>query len=118
MKKKSKKQLQVGENFKRFISKLFQEEDSLNFSQCHITVVEVDVSPDLKNIKIFINIFGNDDLNDQIIKYLNKQTAFFNRKIAQELLFRSIPNLVFINDDTTKKSARIYSLIDMENNKK
>lgn len=117
MKKKSKKQLQVGENLKRFFSQLFLEEDSLTFPNCYITISEVDVSPDLKNVKVYLNIFGNDDMHDKIIKYLNNNISFFNKKIAKELRVRFIPDLVFINDETAKKSSRIYALIDHENKK-
>lgn len=113
-KAKSQKQLQVAENFKRILSQFFLEEEALKFKGCHITISEADISPDLKNIKFYINIFGQEASHPLIINHLNKITPFFKKKIAKEINIRSIPVIKFINDDTTKKSSRINELLETQ----
>ena len=53
---KSQRQLQIGENIKRIMSEIFLQEDFSVIMSNVITIIEADVSPDAKNVKIFVNI--------------------------------------------------------------
>ena len=54
---KSQRQLQIGENIKRIMSEIFLQEDFSVIMNNVITILEADVSPDAKNVKIFFDIF-------------------------------------------------------------
>ena len=51
---KSQRQLQIGENIKRIMSEIFLQEDFSVMMNNVITILEADVSPDAKNVKIFV----------------------------------------------------------------
>ena len=90
-KTKSQKQLQIGENYKREMSQIFMQDDMLNFKNCHITILEADVSPDLKNIKFYLDIFGEESFQiKEILRLclpLNEVTLIFLLKLDRSVYF-------------------------------
>jgi len=61
---KSQRQLQIGENIKRNMADIFIREGLSNISGSLISIVQADVSPDIKNVKIF-NMYNNQKINTQ-----------------------------------------------------
>ncbi len=136
---KSQRQLQIGENIKRIISEIFLREDILKLNNKYITISKVDVSPDAKNAKIYIDIFfynnhisnqegdhansNNDSLTDKnnsrnmIINLLNSQSGHFRYQLAKKITLRNIPNISFILDKSQDNINLIGTIIDQENNK-
>lgn len=114
MKQKSQRQLQIGENIKRILSDVFMREDILSVPGCYITVLEADVSPDAKNVKVFIDIFGKEELHDKILNSLNKNSSHFRAHLAKKAVLRTVPEIVFILDKSGKKATDIESLIASE----
>ena len=55
---KSQRQLQIGENIKRIMSEIFLQKDFSVIMSNVITILEADVSPDAKNVKIFVDFLG------------------------------------------------------------
>ena len=108
---KSQRQLQMGENVKRNMSEIFLRDDILTVPGSHITILEADVSPDGKNAKIFIDIFGNDKVHDQITKKLNELVPYFRHQLAKTITSRGVPNLTFVLDKTQSKALSMESLI-------
>ncbi len=113
-KTKSQKQLQIGENYKREMSQIFMQDDMLNFKNCHITILEADVSPDLKNIKFYLDIFGEESFQIKVVKYLNGLDSYLRNKISGKVKSRLVPQMRFILDDSGKKAARIEQLLNNE----
>ena len=74
---KSQRQLRVGEQIKHLISEVIMLGDfkSPEIREILITVTEVNISPDLKNAKVFV-ISQN---KRNIIKFLNKERFFFKK---------------------------------------
>lgn len=133
---KSQRQLQIGENIKRIISEIFLREDILKLNNKYITISKVDVSPDAKNAKIYIDIFFYNnhisnqeiDSNDKsltdknnnkniIIDLLNSQSGHFRYQLAKKITLRNIPNISFILDKSQDNINLIGAIIDQENNK-
>jgi ribosome-binding factor A len=53
---KNQRQLQIGEKIKRHLGKVFASDTNLILSDGHnITISQVDISPDLKNMRIIID---------------------------------------------------------------
>ena len=92
---KSQRQLQVGEQLKRIVAKIFLEEDIFVIKGSQVTIARADVSPDMKNAKIIINIFGNVD-KKKMTKELNAASAFFRARMAKQITMRTTPELLFI----------------------
>lgn len=77
-----------------------------------VTVSNVDVSPDLKNAKIFVTSIGNTIENDQVAARLNELAGQFRHDLAQSLILRSVPHLQFKFDHALERANRLTALID------
>lgn len=111
---KSQRQLQIGENIKRVMSEIFLRGDILSIPGSYITILEADVSPDAKNVKIYIDIFGNETMHDKIVKALNKAGSHFRYQLAKKVSLRVIPDIIFVNDKTHQRAISLDSLIESE----
>ncbi len=111
---KSQRQLQIGENIKRNISEIFLRDDILTVPGSYITVLEADVSPDAKNVKVYIDIFGNEPIHSKIVKKLNEMAPHFRHQLAKRIVSRVVPEIVFILDRTQDKALSLEALIAQE----
>lgn len=107
---KSQRQLQIGENIKRIMSEIFLRDDILTVPGSYITILEADVSPDAKNVKIYIDIFGNEKIHDKIISSLNNAAPHFRHKLAGKITLRSVPEISFILDKTQDRAMQLENL--------
>lgn len=114
---KSQRQLQIGENIKRIMSEIFMREDILTVPGSYITILEADVSPDAKNIKIFIDIFGNDAIHEKIVDKLNEAAPHFRYQMAKKITLRTVPEITFILDKTQARAMSLEALIEEEGKK-
>lgn len=114
---KSQRQLQIGESIKRQISEIFLREDILTVAGSYITILEADVSPDAKNVKIFIDIFGNEAMHNKILEKLNSNAPYFRFLLAKKVSLRAVPEITFILDKTQSRAISLESLIKEEASK-
>ena len=111
---KSQRQLQVGETIKRTIADIFLREGISSISGNYITILEADVSPDIKNARIFIDIFGDEKSEEKIVKKLNESAPRFRFQLAKKITTRLVPEILFVLDKTQCRANKINSLIEKE----
>ena len=116
MQQKSQRQLQMGENLKRILAEIFLRNSYGSTQQNLTTILEVSMSPDLKNAKIFLDIFGENPHN--LIEKLNNILPQIRYQIAQKITARTIPELTFVLDETYKNANNIEQLLKENNPKK
>jgi len=110
---KSQKQLQVGEQIRREIANIFLRDDIFKAGNFNVTVFEADISPDLKNAKIFVSIFGEVD-QDRILRELNDKNYYFRNKLSKAVKLKNIPQIKFILDRSLQNALDIESKIHKE----
>jgi ribosome-binding factor A len=124
-KQPSQKQLQVGEKIKRHLSQIFLEDNNLSFvgsneknneTNNFITINQVDISPDLRNMKIIIDSFSGVD-KKKVIKCLNELKPYLKKKIATEINLRYIPEFRFIFRDEKNSIDHIHHILSQESKK-
>lgn len=110
---KSQRQLQIGEQIKRILAEIFLQDNLLAVKSGYITILQADISPDAKNAKIFIDIFGQADTK-KIIADLNQVAPYLRSKLANKINLRYTPELNFYLDETAKEVNKIESLLNEE----
>ncbi|MDA9818094.1 30S ribosome-binding factor RbfA [Flavobacteriaceae bacterium] len=110
---KSQKQLQVGENIKRIIADIFLYDDLFSFKKINITVKRVDISPDMKNAKVFLAIFGEIEPS-VFIESINNSSNYFQKKLLNKLHLRVLPKILFILDKNYENSFKINKILESE----
>ena len=77
-----------------------------------ITVSAVDISPDLKNARIFITRLGGDQGMPEVVDSLNDKAGHFRHELAKVLVTRSVPKLKFEYDISIERAEHLTGLID------
>ena len=115
-KQPSNRQLKVGQQIRFLISNFFIKEDFVfeNFDSKNLTVVDVVLSPDLKNAKIFV-ITNSFDTNKLLINELNNKSKLIQKKIALNLTSKFTPKLKFFIDNSFEYSDKINNILEIIN---
>ena len=111
-KQPSNRQLKVGQQIRFLVSNFFIKEDFIfeNFDSKNLTVVDVVLSPDLKNAKVFV-ITNSVNTSKSFIDELNHKSKLIQKKIALNLTSKFTPKLKFFLDNSFEYSDKINNLL-------
>ena len=76
-----------------------------------VTITEVDVSPDLRQAKVFVSVMGSDEEKASTFQALDAAAHFVQRQLGKRLTIRRTPELTFLPDDSLERGARILTLL-------
>ena len=112
-KQPSNRQLKVGQQIRFLVSSFFIKEDFIfeNFDSKNLTIVDVILSSDLKNAKIFVSTNSISE-NKLFIDELNKKSKLIQRKIASNLTLKFTPKIKFLFDNSFEYSNKINSILE------
>ena len=110
---KSQRQLKVGEELRHLISNALLRESFYDeyIKNNNITITEVNISPDLKNAKVYIMPLGGENKLG-VLKSLNKVSGKFKKIISSNISLRQTPKLVFKIDETFEYAEKINDILD------
>ena len=77
-----------------------------------VTVIQVEVSGDLRAASIFVSVMGTPAERDQAMRGLKSATGFLQSLVAARLQTRFTPVLTFKLDEGVKRSVEMSRLID------
>ena len=112
-KQPSNRQLKVGQQIRFLVSSFFIKEDFIfeNFDSKNLTIVDVILSSDLKNAKIFVSTNSISE-NKLFIDELNKKSKLIQRKIASNLTSKFTPKIKFLFDNSFEYSNKIIRILE------
>ena len=112
-KQPSNRQLKIGQQIRFLISSFLIKEDFIfeNFDSKNLTIVDVILSSDLKNAKIFVSTNSISE-NTLFINELNKKSKLIQRKIASSLTSKFTPKIKFLFDNSFEYSNKINSILE------
>lgn len=119
-KSKSILQFRIQKNIQHLLLNLFSKSEmSLGENKFFISVNDVDISPDLRNLKIFVDIQNIDESRKKdIIKLLNKDNIFIIKDLlAKNINLRYVPEPIFILDNSNEKLFKMEKIIEKEKEK-
>ena len=110
---KSQRQLKVGEELRHLISNALLRSSFYDehIENNNITITEVNVSPDLKNAKVYVMPLGGEKKQD-VLNSLNKATGRLKKIISSNLSLRKTPKLIFKIDETFEYAKKINDILD------
>ena len=76
-----------------------------------ITFTDVDISPDLKNAKIFFSALNQKLPDDELEIEINRKKKAFKKFLSPELHLRTTPKIQFVNDKKLSYQEKIDSLL-------
>lgn len=76
------------------------------------SVTSVDIGSDLKNAKIYVSVFGAPEEKKDTMAALFSATRFIRGELAGRLQLRDVPEIIFRQDDSIEKGARVFEIIN------
>lgn len=76
------------------------------------SVTAVEVAPDLKTMKAWISVLGDEKALDDTIKGLKSAEGFVRRELAHRINLRNTPEVRFIPDDSIAYGISMSKKID------
>lgn len=77
-----------------------------------VSVTDVDVSGDLQHAKIFISIYGSDEVRSQTMEGLRSATGYVRSELGHRIRLRRTPEVIFIEDRSLERGTQIISLLN------
>ena len=108
-------QLRIQEKIKQVLSTLFSESEmSFGNKKFFISINNIDISPNLRNLKIYVDILNLDlKIKNEVVKNLNKDNIkLIKQIIADKVNLRYVPEPLFLLDDSNEKIYKINKIIE------
>jgi ribosome-binding factor A len=76
-----------------------------------VTITGASVSPDLRNVRVFVSVLGKSSIRDESLQALNSAAGFVRRAIFKNLRLRHSPTVSFHLDESLDRGARIEEVL-------
>jgi ribosome-binding factor A len=77
----------------------------------NVTVVGVEVLPDMKSAKVFVSVMGSEKEQQLSLSGLQNAAGFLQKKITERIESRYTPRLTFVLDKGVKNSLEINRIL-------
>jgi ribosome-binding factor A len=76
-----------------------------------VTVTGVEVTPDMRQAKVYVSVMGNETKQNLSLRGLQSAAGFLQSKVAKRIDTRYTPKLLFVLDQGVKKSIEISQIL-------
>jgi ribosome-binding factor A len=76
-----------------------------------VTVTRVEVSPDMRQAKVYVSIMGSEAQQNLCLHGLKSSAGYLQSKISDRIDTRYTPRLQFLQDEGVKKSLAITKML-------
>jgi ribosome-binding factor A len=77
-----------------------------------ISITDVDVSGDLQHAKVFVSIYGSDEVRAETMAGLKAVTGQVRSELGRRIRLRRTPEIIFVEDRSFDRGNRVLSLIN------
>src|SRR4249920_3005952 len=77
----------------------------------NVTVVGVEVLPDMKSAKVYVSIMGSEKEQQLSLSGLQNAAGFLQKRIAERIETRYTPRLTFVIDKGVKNSLEVNRIL-------
>ena len=76
-----------------------------------VSIVSVDVSPDLRQARVYVSVLGTSEEQEATLRGLRAAEGFLRGQLGERLKMRRIPVLQFQQDRSIEQGSRILQLM-------
>lgn len=76
-----------------------------------VTITGASVSPDLRNVRLYVSVLGEANARDDSLQALNSAAGFVRRTVFKNLRLRHSPTISFHLDQSLDRGARIEQVL-------
>ena len=111
MPKESNRPRRVGHLVQREVADLIRREVNDPRAKL-VTIISVDVTPDLKQARVYFTSLDSTADTKELEKVLNHASGYLHHHLKSRMSLRVVPHLQFIYDESVERGSRISALID------
>lgn len=115
MRKNSVKNTRVNGEVQRVLADIIREEIKDPRIPELTSVVAVEVTPDLKECKAWISVYGDEEVQQDALCGLNSAAGFVRKELARRINLRNTPDIRFILDQSIAYGVNMAKKIDEVN---
>ncbi len=106
----AKRKLRVDELLKREISQILHTD--YRSEAVYTTISEVDVSPDLRQARVFYSVLGGPEKEKDAERLFRTHASEIRRKVGKAVILKYLPFFEFIRDNSLERGFDVIGLID------
>ncbi len=77
-----------------------------------ITITGVEVSPDLRDGRVFYSVVGDAAQTEACEQWLREHTGEIRHVVARRIVLKQVPRFDFIRDTSAERGVRVNRLLD------
>lgn len=112
MRKNSVKNTRINAEVQKELSNIIRNEIKDPRIHPMTSVVQAEVTPDLKYCKAYISVLGDEEAQKNTMAGLKSAKPYIRRMLAQTVNLRNTPELTFILDQAIEYGVHMTGLID------
>ncbi|MDP0501580.1 MAG: ribosome-binding factor A [Verrucomicrobiota bacterium JB022] len=106
----SQRQIRVNELLKREISMILHTR--FRSRATTITILDVDVAPNLRTAKVFYSVFGDESAQRDADHFFTRNHVEIRHYMGKTITLKYLPHLDFVYDPSQERGAEINALLD------
>jgi len=97
------------EEYRREISDILRrmKDPRLGF----VTVTDVDVSEDLRHVKVYVSVLGTEEDRRRTLEVLEQARGYVRTEAGQRIRLRHTPEITFQFDPSVERGARVMTIL-------
>lgn len=112
MRKNSIKNTRINGEVHRELSRIISREIKDPRIHPMTSVVDVEVTPDLKYCKAYISVLGDTKAQEDTMAGLKSASAFIRKELARSVNLRNTPELIFVMDQSIEYGVNMSKKIN------
>jgi len=77
-----------------------------------VTLIGCDVSPDLRNARVYASPLGDGRAQSATMRGLQSASGFLSVELGKRMKMRRTPTLTFVRDDSIARGVRMSTILD------
>ena len=77
-----------------------------------VSITDVNVSGDLQHAKIFVSIYGTDEVRAETMEGLKSATGYVRSELGHRMNLRRTPEVLFVEDRSLERGTQTISLLN------
>ena len=106
----SNRTLRVNELIQREMSSILRKR--YQAESLPVTIVSVEVTPDLLEAKVFVSVLGDAAAVEQKLRWLRKISQELRFELGRTIVLKHMPKFTYEVDVTTERGNRILGILD------
>ncbi|MFW5648371.1 MAG: 30S ribosome-binding factor RbfA [Candidatus Alkaliphilus sp. MAG34] len=101
----------LAEEIKKIVSDLIRNELRDPRISPMTSIIEVDLTRDLRYVNIYVSILGDDEEKEETMKGLTRASGFIRREVGKNIKARYTPEVIFKLDNSIERGIHMYNII-------